>query len=252
MAIVTIKPASGHEALTAYLAEPSDEVKGGIILIHEVWGLDDHIRDVADRFAREGYVTVAPDLLGDHRITDEVRKLQTDLFDPVKRNEAQPRLRELMAPLHDDAFVRQAVASLKACFDTLQERDDVGGRIAAVGFSFGGTYAYQLAAEEPLIKAVVPFYGHAPLTEGKLNWITCPVLAFYGEHDERLVRQLPEVEQAMSDANVGFEARVYDTAGHAFFNDDNPQAYNREAAEDAWQRTLEFLQRNVADAPLET
>jgi carboxymethylenebutenolidase len=227
--------------LTAYEAVPEGEIKGGIIVIHEVWGLNDHTKSIADRFAAEGYVALAPELLGETDIAAHAAQLQLDYFNPEKRNEAQPKLRALMTPMHEPGFGERTLGRVQTCFDYLYDKPETKQWVAVTGFCFGGSYSFNLAAHEPRLKAAVPFYGHAATDIDELKQITCPILAFYGERDEGLMGSLPELKQLMSQAGVEFSAQVYPDCGHAFFNDTNPFAYNEAAAKSAWQRTLEFL-----------
>lgn len=230
------------EPFPAYLATPDGSALGGLILIHEVWGLDGHITDVADRFADEGYLVLAPDLLHDSGVAaGDLRTLQEEHSDPERRSRAQPRLRELMSPLLAPEFAATTAAKVRTCFDDLAGRDELEERIGAVGFCLGGTYVFTLAVEEPRLKAAVPFYGHADFATAQLAKITAPVLAFYGGDDEALMASLQELTTRMNEAGVDFTAEVYQDAGHAFFNDTNRFAYNALAAESAWNQTLSFL-----------
>jgi len=229
-----------------YLAKPAGECKGGLIIVHEVWGLSDHMKDVTERFAAEGYLALAPDLLSETGIYEKVTPgLAEDLFNPETRNQAQPKIRELMTPLQEPGFGEQTVKKLRACFDYLAKDEMTGGQVAIVGFCFGGTYAFGLAAAERHLKAAVPFYGHSDQSVEQLKDINCPILAFYGEKDERLITALPELKHKMSEAGVDFTAQVYPNCGHAFFNDTNRFAYNEAAAKDAWQKTLDFLAAHI-------
>ncbi|WP_247827035.1 dienelactone hydrolase family protein [Arthrobacter antioxidans] len=235
--------------LSAYVARPDGPVRGGLVLIHEVWGLVSHTRDVADRFAREGYFVVAPDLLADQGITEETTAgIAEALFGPdeAARNEAQPKLRALLAPLRSPQFGALTTERVRACFTVLHDDAAVAGRVGITGFCFGGTYSFSLAVHEPRLLACVPFYGHADFSREELSRITAPVLAFYGEEDEGLIAGLPALETAMSEAGVDFTAVRYPGAGHAFFNDSNRFAYRAGPARDAWARTLDFLARYVA------
>jgi carboxymethylenebutenolidase len=230
------------DGISAYEVQPTGECKGALIVVHEVWGLTDHIKNVAERFGSEGYLVLAPDLIRGTGIEDKVTPhLPLDLFNPETRNSVQPQLRELMAPLQAPGFAGQTVAKLKECFNHLYGQAAARERIAIVGYCFGGTYSYNLAVAEPRLKAAVPFYGHADQPDSELSKITCPILAFYGEKDERLIAQLPNLKDRMQTADVDFTAQVYPGCGHAFFNDSNPYAYDGAAAQGAWQRTLDFL-----------
>ena len=241
----TMIQVEGADDVRAYLAEPAEDValRGGLVVIHEIWGLVDHIRDVADRFAAEGWVVLAPDLMGGTGISphlvDELR-LAYQSPDQAVRTAVQPRLREALAPINAPGFAEQAIASLRAVVGTLLEQPGVGDSVAVTGFCFGGSYAFALAGADPRVHAAVPFYG-APPAVTDLSRIRVPVLAFYGDEDARLVDGLPELTERMRAADVDFTAQVYPHVGHAFFNDTNPHAYDEEAAEDAWNRTLEFL-----------
>ncbi len=225
-----------------YVTRPQGDIKGGLIVIHEVWGLNEHTKDVADRFASEGYLTYAPDLIAGTGIEDKVTtELQHDLFNPEKRNEVQPKLRELMAPIQSPDFGQRTLIALKQIFDMLYQDPDTKGKVAVLGYCFGGTYSYNLAVNEPKLVAAVPYYGHCDHSVEELRQIACPIQAFYGEKDEALISGLTELENKMHEADVDYTAQVYTNCGHAFFNDTNPYAYNKEAAEDSWKRTLEFL-----------
>lgn len=232
----------GQPKLSGYVARPDGRPKAAILVIHEVWGLVDHIKSIADRFAQAGYLALAPDLLSETDIRAHATgELQEALFDPERRSAAQPKLRELMAPLSDPAFGARVRSDLRRAFAYLASLPDVGDRVAVIGFCFGGTYAFNLAADERRLKAAIVFYGHTNLTGPELASITCPIRAFYGERDERLVSDLPELKKKMAAANVDFVAKVYPDAGHAFFNDSNRFAYRKDAATDAWPRVLDFL-----------
>lgn len=238
--------------LTAYRAEPTGEVKGALIVIHEIWGLVEHITDVADRFAAEGYLVVAPDILSHTGVSPEIgAELFALVFDADEktRTEAQPLLRERLAPSHAPEYAEWAVGALRGVVDYLVEQPGVavdGGepRIAVTGFCFGGGYSFALAASDLRVRAAVPFYGYPP-TAVSVATIECPVLAFYGDGDERLMSSLPDLTATMADAGVPFTAQVYEGAGHAFFNDTNTITYRADAAGDSFARALAFLHTSL-------
>ena len=237
---------NAETSVQAYVSEPAGAPKGGLVVVHEVWGLVRHTKDVADRFAAEGYLTVAPDLLtGAGGVPDLSGELQEAAFDPHQRSNAQPRLRKHMAPIRSPEYGKHAVDALRACFDHLEGVPGLAGRVAATGFCLGGTYTFSLAVAEPRLRAAVPFYGHAEFKDSELRAIHCPVLAFYGEQDEALMEELPGLKSQIQKAGVDFDAVVYPGTGHAFFNDTNRYTYNAGAAEDSWKRTLAFLARSL-------
>lgn len=238
------------DGVTAYRAEPEVAPRGGLVLIHEIWGLVPHIRDIADRYAREGYLVIAPDLLSDAGITPEVgAELDALRHEPdeQKRLAGQALLREKMAPTREPAFASGAVAKLRRVVDALAAEPGIDGRIAVTGFCFGGTYAFALAAADPRVRASIPFYGTAPDAETVAR-IACPVLALYGEDDPRVMATLPETRTNMADAGVAFTEKIYPGARHAFFNDTNASSYDAVAAADAWARSLAFLATHLGEA----
>ncbi|WP_394770954.1 dienelactone hydrolase family protein [Lacisediminihabitans sp.] len=242
----------GGGAFEAYLARPTlapgAPPKGAMVLIHEIWGLVPHITGIADRLAAEGYLVIAPDILSRigvrPQIGLELNAIMTSQDERV-RTEGQPRLREAFAPMRAPEYAEWAIAALIDCVDFLAEQPGINGRIGVMGFCFGGTYSFALAAADARIRVAVPFYGSPP-DLSLVPRITGTVRAFYGENDPALMESLPGVTSAMQSAGVDFVSRVYEGAGHAFFNDTNPIAYREDAASDAWARVLAILDENLA------
>ncbi|ALE06871.1 hypothetical protein AL755_17740 [Arthrobacter sp. ERGS1:01] len=230
----------------AYRAEPTGVVRGAVLVIHEIWGLTGHIKDVADRFAAAGYLAVAPDLMGLAGLDATLlAELGADRNDPVKGAAAQPRIREATAPLRSPESAARIRDGVKEVFNHLEATAEGAGRTAVVGYCFGGTYSFALAVDEPRLAGAVPFYGHANFTAKELAGINCPILAFYGEDDTALTDGLPALIVSMQAAGVDFKYTVFSGAGHAFFNDGNTQTYRAEPARIAWTETLEFLEKHV-------
>ena len=235
-------------AFEVYVARPEGKTVGALVVIHEIWGLVDHIRDVADRFAAEGWLVAAPDIMSRAGIEEH---LGAELFALMNhpneevRTAAQPRLREALAGMRAPEYAEWAVEALRTVVDWLEGQPGVERRIAVTGFCFGGSYTFALAASDDRIRAAVPFYGTAPAPT-TIAQIQAPVLALYGERDTALVDALPAVRQAMSDGGVDFEAVVYPGAEHAFFNDTG-RRYSAAHSADAWARALAFLDEHVDD-----
>lgn len=229
-------------AFDVYVARPAGVPRGGIVLVHEIWGLVEHIRDVADRFAAQGYLVAAPDILSHGGVAPalgaELFALTNDPDEEV-RVAAQPRMRDALTEVRAPAYAEWAIGALRAVVDWLEGQEGASGRIGAVGFCFGGTYVYLLAASDDRIRAAVPFYGGAPSPD-RIPDISGAVLAIYGQHDPSLIDALPDLRESMTDAGVDFETVVYPEAGHAFFND-RGRRYRAGEAADAWQRALTFF-----------
>lgn len=215
--------------IRGFLARPQDaKPRRTIVVIHEWWGLNDHIKDVAQRFAREGYVALAPALYS--RLGHKVTK------DP---NEAAKLMESLQS--------QQALKDLNATTRYLKQQPFVDPlNIAAVGFCMGGTFALMVACHNSDVKASVPFYGQIPPTDS-LKYLVCPILYIYGGQDGWIPkREVERLEQGLKQYGRPGEVTIYPDCPHAFFNDTRPDVYRTREAQDAWQRTLEFLQRHLS------
>ena len=208
-------------ATTAHVARPQTEANAGVILIHEWWGINDHIRDLAGRYAKEGYVCVAPDLYRGRIATDTT--------------EASA----LMQALAIDDGIETIRTALDAAAETYQVE-----RFAITGYCMGGTFALRAACEMRELAAAAPFYGDLP-EESVLGKLRVPTLFIAGKKDawinEEKVNQLRAVS---AKHNLPVEVVSYD-ADHAFFNDTRPQVYDAVAAADAWRRVLELFRKHL-------
>ena len=159
MSMISIATSSGQAPFDVYRAEPVGELRGALIVIHEIWGLVDHIKRVADRYAAEGYLVIAPDILSRGGITPEVGLEIATLMAGAEedRTKAQPLMREKMAPVNVPEYAAWAVGALKSVVDYLEVQPEVDGRIGVLGFCFGGSYSFALAAADRRIRGAVPF-----------------------------------------------------------------------------------------------
>lgn len=232
--------------IPAYLAaKPGQAVRPGLILIHEVWGLNNHIKDVADRLCKEGYEVIAPDLIAGTDAAAVVKQeLVKAMFDSEEGARRQVELRAMMTPFGSTYFAEQTIAKLQGCFEYLAKKPIIT-KIGVIGFCFGGTYTFNMAINQNKLAAAVAFYGHADHSDEEISKISCPVLAFYGDLDTNLTDKLPQLQAQMKKAGKSFESKVYPGARHAFFNDTNPLTYNAPAAKDAWRQALRFLDEHL-------
>ncbi len=213
--------------IIAYQARP----KGAgpfpaIVVAHENRGLVEYTKDVTRRLAKAGYVGLAVDLLSRQGGTDKVT-------DPAQI----PAALSAASPDELTAHYLAGIQYLQGLAFVQRER------IGMVGFCFGGGMTWLTATKSPDLKAAVPFYGPNPPLEAVPN-IKAAVLAMYGETDTRINAGIPAIEDAMKRNNKTFEKMIYPGAGHAFHNDTG-RAYNPQAAEDAWKRTLEWFGKYV-------
>jgi carboxymethylenebutenolidase len=210
-----------------YLAVPESGSGPATIVLQEWWGVDPHIRDVCDRFAREGFLALAPDLYrGD--TTDQPDKAQ-----------------QLMMALSMD----QAEKDMRGAVDYLDEHEGSGGRgVGSVGFCLGGGLSVWAASANQKVTAVVTYYYVMPHGKPDFSKIQAPVLGHFGDQDEFVsVEDAKALEQEMRGAGVDATLEFYEGAGHAFFNGTNRLGtYDKDAAERSWQRTIEFLRKNLA------
>ncbi|MEW6208757.1 MAG: dienelactone hydrolase family protein [Acidobacteriota bacterium] len=211
----------GERTSNGYLVVPDGEGnRAAIVVIHEWWGLNDHIRDVASRFAGEGYVVLAP-----------------DLYDGKVTKDAEDAGR-LMSSL-DRGY---ALDTLRGAIEYLKRHNAVdGSRIGVTGFCMGGTYALALACHSVDVKAAAPFYGDIPFDD-ELKHLSSPVLFIGAENDFWITMdKMKRLENSLAKFGKFSELKIYSGVGHAFFNDTRLEAYNHDAARDAWNRVIGFF-----------
>jgi carboxymethylenebutenolidase len=227
-----------------YLATPEAGTGPGLVVIQEWWGLVGHITDVCDRFAGEGFVTLAPDLYHGKSASepDEAGKLMMAM--------------RLDKAGKDMSGAVDAVAARAARPTEAQPTEARGGQTApdaaagvgvgVVGFCMGGGLALMVASQRPdLVRAVVPFYGIVPWEGAQPDYgaITAAVLGHYAEHDDfaspEVVAALETTLREAGNKDVMFYS--YPGTVHGFFNDDRPGQYAPDASDLAWERTIEFL-----------
>jgi carboxymethylenebutenolidase len=220
----TVPSPQGNGSINGYLVRPAAATGKlpAVLVIHENRGLNPYIEDVARRLANADFMAFAPDGLtsvGGYPGNDEKG---AQLFKEVDR-----------AKIMEDFF---------AAATWLKSRPDCTGKIAAVGFCFGGGVVNQLAVRMGAdLNAAVPFYGVQP-NAADAAWIKAPLLAHYGELDTRITSGWPAYDAALTDAHVVHQGYVYVGANHGFHNDTTPR-YDDAAAKLAWQRTLDWLNK---------
>ena len=213
----------------AYLVGPNTRSpKPAIIVVQEWWGLNEHIKDVARRYAKEGYVAIAPDLYS--RLGNKVT---------ADANEAG----RLMSALQQADGLKDLEATV-AYLKTLPSVE--ASRIGVTGFCMGGSYALLLPCGNPAIKAAVPFYGQVPNPDTPLQKLACPVLYIYGEDDGWITKaDVQRLANALKKYNKIGEVKTYPGAPHAFFNDTRKDVYKPAEAKDAWTRATAFFKQHL-------
>jgi len=213
----TISVDNSRGATTAFVARP-ENATNGVLLIQEYWGVNDHIRDIAGRYAKEGYLCVAPDLY-----RGKVAK------DPKEAS-----------AMMNDLRLDDGIETIRNAFQAAKDAYGID-KFAINGYCMGGTFALRGACEIPEIRAAAPFYGDIP-EESVLKKLKAPTLFIAAKRDawinDAKVNQLKALAQKY---NLGVEVVVYD-ADHAFFNDTRP-VYDAKAAADAWRRVLEHFRK---------
>jgi carboxymethylenebutenolidase len=221
---ITYNSPNGGGKIKGLLSKPkkSDKKLGGIVVVHENRGLNPYIEDTARRAALEGFITLAPDALsplgGYPGNDDEGRAMQ--------------RKRDRNEMLED--FI--------AAFDYLKNHKDCNGKIGVVGFCFGGWISNMMAVKVPDLAAAVPFYGGQPKED--IDKINAPLMLHFAGLDERVNAGWPAYEEALKKYGKKYEAYFYPDVNHGFHNTSTPR-YNKEAAEKAWQRTIEFFKKHL-------
>ncbi len=223
-------------SLPIFSASPDDKMlRPGLILVHEIFGVNEHIKDLARRFAKEGYVVFAPDLFA----------YSPNL--PVDRNDLGA-MRHCWSSISDE----QILDDLNAVFSFARKAAKVdASAIGAIGYCMGGAIAFMHACRNPLLSFVVDYYGriyYNDITETKARHpisytggLNCPFLGLFAGLDDLITEEhVQHLRQKMQDLGKSAQIKVFSGAKHAFFNDQR-EFYHHEAANEAWQLTIAFM-----------
>lgn len=220
------------------VTRPQSPLSRGLVLIHEAFGINAHVRDLSERFAAEGFLVAAPSLF--HRF-DRLELPYEDIA----------AAKTLMSTLTEDNILND----VQAAIDWLRGPGEMRREpVAIIGYCFGGRVSYLAGTHNSDLAAVVSYYGggiaaendsHAPVT--RTNQFSCPVLAIFGGKDTMIpAAEVGRIERALDDLPFEHHVEVYEQAGHGFFCDARPANYDAGAAKAAWKLTLDFLQRSMA------
>jgi carboxymethylenebutenolidase len=220
-----VKFSSNGGQASGYRAIPKKGTGPSVVVIQEWWGLVDHIEDVCDRFAANGYVALAPDLYHGKKAKspDEAGKL-------------------MMALRIDDAE-----KDLSGAIEFLLNHEaTTGSKVGIIGFCMGGALSLYAATKNPKVGACVVFYGGHPNVKPDLPNLQAPVLGIYAERDGFVTPQLVhQLEKQLKELGKSVEVHIYPGVDHAFFNDQRPEVYDEKASADAWRRVLEFFAKHL-------
>jgi carboxymethylenebutenolidase len=208
-----------------YLAQPAKGSGPGVVVIQEWWGLVPHIQEVCERFARQGFVALAPDLYHGKAASepDEARKL-------VMEMDRDRAVKEIIA----------AVNHLKGLAQVAPNK------VGVVGFCMGGMLAITTAAASDQVDAAVAFYG-LPRDLSLAENIRAPLLGLFAEHDHGFTPEtVRDFEKELEKSSAPHEIHIYPGTQHAFFNDTRSNIYDPQAAQDAWERTIRWFKRHLA------
>lgn len=215
----------------AYKARPRGTGRlPAVIVIHANRGLWPHFKDVARKMALEGFLVIAPDMLS--------RAGGTPASGNSRGPEGDAALEKLAGIASTDVE-----ADLVAAVDFLKSHPESSGKVGSIGFCWGGGHSLSLAVNSPRLDAAVAYYGSPP--ESGYEKIQAPILGNYAADDARLINSLPDYIKNMEEHDKTYELYIYPNTRHAFNQDNRPDRYDPEAAELAWNRTLDFYRRNL-------
>jgi carboxymethylenebutenolidase len=228
-----VKVEQGKREVQSFIVYPEVRDKApAVVVIHEIFGLTDWVRGIADQLAEAGYIAIAPDLLSGMA----PKGGGTDEFKGV--DEA----RKAIMSLPPD----QVTADLDAVADYVAKRPACNGKLAVAGFCWGGGQTFRYATNNKNLKAAFVFYGTGPEKEADIERIACPVYGFYGGNDARVNATIPKSTELVKKAGKTYEPVTYEGAGHGFMRaGEAPDANeaNKKARDEAWKRWKELLKK---------
>ena len=228
-----VKVKHGNREVNSFVVYPEVKDKAtAVLVIHEIFGLSDWARNVADEFAEAGYIAIAPDLLSG--------------MAPGGGGTAElggaDAARKVIPSLPPD----QITADLNAVMDYVSKLPACNGKVVVAGFCWGGGQTFRFATNNKKIKAALPFYGTGPEEPAAIAKISCPVYGFYGGNDNRVNATIPKSTELMKKAGKTYEPVTYEGAGHGFMRaGEAPDAKpaDKKARDEAWQRIKDILKK---------
>jgi carboxymethylenebutenolidase len=228
-----VKVKHGNREVNCFIAFPEVKEKATtVVVIHEIFGLTDWVRGVADQFAEAGYIAIAPDLLSG-AAPGGGGTAELGSGDAVRR---------AISSLPAD----QVTADLNAVTEHVAKLPASNGKVVVTGFCWGGTQTFRFATNNKKVKAALPFYGSGPESADDIQRIECPVYGFYGGNDARINTTVPKTTELMKKAGKTYEPVTYEGAGHGFMRAGempDANAANKRAREEAWQRVKDLLKK---------
>lgn len=224
MNVETLNLETSRGGTTAYVARPDGNATAAIVLIQEWWGINDHIRDIAGRYAKEGYLCVAPDLYRGRLAKDS----------------------QEAAAFMNALEIDDGLETIEKAIDETEQTYKIQ-KFGITGYCMGGTFALRAACELTRLSAAAPFYGDTP-PEDVLKQLSVPTLFIAGTQDKWInPEKVNDLKQIAQKYDLPIETVSYD-ADHAFFNDTRPEVYDDGAATDAWKRVLAFFGKHLGQA----
>ncbi len=227
-----VKIEHGGRTVEAFVVFPEVKEKAtAVVVVHEIFGLTDWVKLTADEFAEAGYIAIAPDLLSG-------AGPKGGGTSDIPRGEVGKLIRDLKP--------EQITADLNACVNHVAKLPACNGKVAVVGFCWGGGQTFRFATNNKTIKAALPFYGSGPQNAEEIARIACPVYGFYGSNDARVNATIPKSTELMKAAKKTYEPVIYEGAGHGFFRageDPSGNDANKKAREEAWKRIKDVLKK---------
>jgi carboxymethylenebutenolidase len=229
--LVDVKLPSGAPMRTWVVYPERKDKAPVVIVIHEIFGLSDWIRGVADQLARDGFLAVAPDLIAG--------------FGPNGGGTDSVPGRDDVVKLVRNLTPEETLSRLNAVRDWALKLPAASGKSATLGFCWGGGASFAYAAAQPGLDAAVVFYGTSPEADG-LAKVKAPVLGHYGGDDARVNATIERAQTALKARGVFYEPNIYDGAGHGFLRQqEGREGKNLEATRKAWPRTVAFLRQHL-------
>jgi carboxymethylenebutenolidase len=224
----------GHQVpLKCYVVYPEVKEKAPVVIvIHEIFGLSDWIKGVADQLAADGFIAIAPDMISGHGKNGG----GSESYDAEKERD---QIVQAVRQLKPD----EVTADLNAVRDYGMKLPASNGKTGTIGFCWGGGQSFGYAANQPELNAAAVYYGTPPK---ELDNVKAPVMGFYGGNDNRVTSTVKPTEEAMKKLNKPYTPHVFDGAGHGFLRQqDGQNGANMKATQAAWPATISFLKENL-------